>query len=203
MSHSGRLLNPWRGSWEPLTLHIAGRSEVLVPPGICSCCWKQGQSDGTEPCTCRVCTNSQRQFEWKCLDVQCWGIRELVVAGMGNLMFGVTSGGGNRHTLGGCFFFNYWFLSEVSRTVSALLLGPECSPSPSSASSSVQFSRSVVSDSVTPWPAACQASLSITNSRSLLRLMSIESVMPSNHLTLCHPLLLPPSIFFSLKVFSN
>ena len=48
---------------------------------------------------------------------------------------------------------------------------------------------------VTPWTAACQASLSITNSWRLLKLMSIESVMPSNHLILCHPLLLPPSIF--------
>ena len=48
---------------------------------------------------------------------------------------------------------------------------------------------------VIPWTATCQASLSITNSRSLLKLMSIESVMPSNHLILCHPLLLPPSIF--------
>ena len=51
--------------------------------------------------------------------------------------------------------------------------------------------------------AACQASLSITNSRSLLKLMSIKSVMPSNHLILCHPLLLPPSIFPSIRVFSN
>ena len=55
----------------------------------------------------------------------------------------------------------------------------------------------------TPWTAACQASLSITNSRSLLKLMSIKSVMPSNHLTLCGPLLLPPSIFPSIRVFSN
>ena len=55
----------------------------------------------------------------------------------------------------------------------------------------------------TPWTAACQASLSITNSQSLLKLMSIESVMPSNHLTLCHPLLLLPSIFASIRVFSN
>ena len=54
-----------------------------------------------------------------------------------------------------------------------------------------------------PWTAARQASLSITNSRSLLKLMSIESVMPSNHLILCHPLLLPPSIFHSIRVFSN
>ena len=56
---------------------------------------------------------------------------------------------------------------------------------------------------VAPWTAARQASLSITNSRSLLRLMSIEAVMPSNHLMLCCPLLLPPSIFPSVGVFSN
>ena len=56
---------------------------------------------------------------------------------------------------------------------------------------------------VTPWTAACQASLSITNSRSLSKLMSIESVMPSNHLIICHPLLLLPSIFPSIRVFSN
>ena len=55
----------------------------------------------------------------------------------------------------------------------------------------------------TPWTTACQASLSITNSWSLLRLMSIELVMPSNHLILCHPLLLLPSIFPSIRVFSN
>ena len=55
----------------------------------------------------------------------------------------------------------------------------------------------------TPWTAACQASLFITNSRSLLILMSIESVMPSNHLILRHPLLLLPSIFLSIRVFSN
>ena len=55
----------------------------------------------------------------------------------------------------------------------------------------------------TPWTAAHQASLSITNSWSLLKLMSIESVMPSNHLLLCHPLLLLPSIFPHIRVFSN
>ena len=55
---------------------------------------------------------------------------------------------------------------------------------------------------VTPWIVACQASLSNTNSQSLLKLMSFESVMPSNHLILCHPLLLP-SIFSSIRVFSN
>ena len=56
---------------------------------------------------------------------------------------------------------------------------------------------------VTPGTAPHQASLSFTNSRSLLKLMSIESVMPSNHLILCHPLLLPHSIFPSIRVFSN
>ena len=55
----------------------------------------------------------------------------------------------------------------------------------------------------TPWTTACQASLSITNFRSSPKLMSIESVMPSNHLILCHPLLLLPSIFPSIRVFSN
>ena len=55
----------------------------------------------------------------------------------------------------------------------------------------------------TPWTAACQASLSITNSWSLLKLMFVELVMPSNHLILCSPLLLPPSIFPSIWVFSN
>ena len=66
---------------------------------------------------------------------------------------------------------------------------------------SVQFSHSVVSDSATPWSAACQASL--PNSLSLLKLMSIESVMPSNHLILCCPLLLLPSGFSSIRVISN
>ena len=56
---------------------------------------------------------------------------------------------------------------------------------------------------VTPWTAARQASLSITNSWSLLKLMSIESMIPYNHLILCRPLLLPPSIFPSIRVFSN
>ena len=56
---------------------------------------------------------------------------------------------------------------------------------------------------VTPWIAACQASLSITKSQSSPKLMSIESVMPSNHLILCHPLLLLPSVFPSIRVFSN
>ena len=67
---------------------------------------------------------------------------------------------------------------------------------------SVQFSCSAMSDSASSWTAAHHASLSITNSWSLLKLLSIESVMPSNHLILCCPLL-PPSIFPSIRVFSN
>ena len=66
---------------------------------------------------------------------------------------------------------------------------------------SVQFSRSVMSNSL--WPHGLRHTRSITNSQSLPRLMSIELVMPSNHLILCHPLLLLPSIFPSIKVFSN
>ena len=69
--------------------------------------------------------------------------------------------------------------------------------------SSVQFSHSVVQLFATPWTVACQAFLSINNSQSLLQLMSIESVMPSNHLILCRPLLLLPSIFPSIRAFSN
>ena len=67
----------------------------------------------------------------------------------------------------------------------------------------VQFSHSVMSDPATPWTVARQASLSITNSQSLFKLMSIKSVMPSNHLILCHPLLYLPSTFPSIMVFSN
>ena len=71
----------------------------------------------------------------------------------------------------------------------------------------VQFSSvqllSRVQVFLTPWTAASQASLSIANSQNLLRLMSTESVMPSNHLILCHPLLLLSSIFPSIRVFSN
>ena len=69
--------------------------------------------------------------------------------------------------------------------------------------SSVQLSRSLMSNSATPWTAALQASLSITKSQSLLKLISIKLVMPSNHLILCHPLLLLPSNFPSIRVFSN
>ena len=64
-----------------------------------------------------------------------------------------------------------------------------------------EFSRSVMSDSVSPWTAAFQDSLSFTNSKSFLKLMSMESVRPSSHLILCHPLLLPPSVFPSIRIF--
>ena len=69
--------------------------------------------------------------------------------------------------------------------------------------SPIQFSCSVVCESTTPWIAAHQASLSITNSKSLLKFTSIESMMTSNHLTLCCPLLLLPSIFPSIRIFFN
>ena len=67
----------------------------------------------------------------------------------------------------------------------------------------LQFSCSVVSNSATPWTAACQASLAITNTQSLPKLTSIESVMPSNHLILCCPLLFLLSVFLSIRVFWN
>ena len=82
-----------------------------------------------------------------------------------------------------------------------VLCKPSCIGCCSTLLSSVQFSCSVVSNSVTPWTAACQASLSITNSRSLLKLMYIELVIPSNHLILWRPLLLLPSIFPSISLF--
>ena len=90
------------------------------------------------------------------------------------------------------------------RDVSMLLsqfIPPSLSPTVSV--HSVQFSHSVVSDSANPWTAAHQASLSITNSQSLCKFMFIESVMPSNHLILCCPLLCVPSIFPSIRGFSN
>ena len=68
---------------------------------------------------------------------------------------------------------------------------------------SVQFNCSVLSTSATPWTAACQASLSITNFQSFLKLRSIKSGMPSNHLILCRPLCLPASIFPIIRAFSN
>ena len=86
------------------------------------------------------------------------------------------------------------------------LLPPCCVHSPFSMSASLFSSVQLlicVRLFATPWTASRQASLSITNSQSLLKLMSIESVMPSNHLILCHPLLLPLSIFPSIRDFSN
>ena len=80
--------------------------------------------------------------------------------------------------------------------------GPQFHHLHNGAFSSVQ-SLSRVQLFVIPWTTVCQASLSITNSQNLLKLMSIESVMPSDHLILCCPLLLPPSIFPSIRVFSN
>ena len=80
-----------------------------------------------------------------------------------------------------------------------LLLLPSIFPS----ISSVQFSCSFMSDSATPWTAPCKPSLSITNSQSSLKIMSIELMMPSSYLILCHPLLRPPSIFPSIRLFSN
>ena len=68
---------------------------------------------------------------------------------------------------------------------------------------SLLFSLSVISDSATPWTVASQASLSFTISQSLLKFMSIDPVVPSNHLTLCHPLLLLSSVFPSIRVFLN
>ena len=97
---------------------------------------------------------------------------------------------------------NLWFKSQITLDID----GSKMRPVTNGPFSSVQFSRSVVSDSLQPHelrPPALQASLSITNSRSPPKPMSIESVMPSNHLILCRPLLLLPSIFPSIRVFSN
>ena len=94
-----------------------------------------------------------------------------------------------------CCFFLYFFLGDIDLEAEQYLVLRDFYLS-------VQFSHSVVSDSATAWTETPQASLSITNSQSLLKLMSIESVMSSN-LILIHPLLLPPSIFPSIRVFSN
>ena len=96
--------------------------------------------------------------------------------------------------------FFCWSLTPKVRTQFGSILGGQFSLR--WGGSSVQ-SLSHVWLFATPWTAARQASLSITNSQSLLKLMSIESVIPFNHLILCHPLLLPPSIFPSIKVFSS
>ena len=93
------------------------------------------------------------------------------------------------------FIWNHWWMPWILACIHVLLglIQIEALAAPNSLS--VQFA--------TPWIAAYQASLSITNSRSSLRLTSIESVMPSSHLILCRPLLLLPVILASIKVFSN
>ena len=94
------------------------------------------------------------------------------------------------------FFFSFFFLfNELSTSFLFVFIFSFCC--------SYCLVAQFVSDSVTPWTVACQASLSFTVSWSLLKLMSIELMMPSNHLILCHPLLLLPSIFSSIRVFSN
>ena len=98
--------------------------------------------------------------------------------------------------------FSDWLLSLSNIHLSLLHVFSRLDSSFLFQFSSVQ-SLSYVWLFVTPWTAALQASLSITNSRSLLKCMSIELVMPSNHLILCCPLLLLPSIFPSIRVFSN
>ena len=98
---------------------------------------------------------------------------------------------------------NKYFSQHNSKKLLALasqqIVAPQCSDTRISSIQSLSHVRLFA----TPWTALYQASLSITNSRSLHKLMSIESVMPSNHLILCRPLLLPPSIFPSIRVFSN
>ena len=93
------------------------------------------------------------------------------------------------------------FVSREGKALNAGRVNTRLLPSPK-----VKFSVQLLSHVLlfaTPWTAACQDSLSITNSQSLLKLMSIESVIPFNHLILCRPLLLPSSIFPSIRVFSN
>ena len=97
---------------------------------------------------------------------------------------------------------NYWWSPWENTYPSGLRFSPKTEHQPQNLLSSVQL-LSYVRLFAIPWTAARQPSLSITNSWSLLKLMSIESVMPSNHLILCCPLLLPPSIFPSIRVFSN
>jgi len=88
------------------------------------------------------------------------------------------------------------WLSESTTTTTTLLASSSLTPD--EFSSVLSLSRVRLFE--TPWTAAHYSSVSITNSQSLQKLMSIESVMPSNHLILCHPLLFPPSIFSSIRV---
>ena len=91
------------------------------------------------------------------------------------------------------YFFSFADINEAQNTSVEYLL---------QSFSSVQL-LSCIQLSATPWAVAHQASLSITNSQSLLKLLSVNSVIPSNHLILCRPLLLPPSVFLSIRVFSK
>ena len=102
-----------------------------------------------------------------------------------------------QNAIQGCRDITGLFFKRVGRIESSQKL--ELVPS----TSVNQFSQSVMSDSATPWTAAHQVSLSITNSWSLLKPMSIKLVMPSNHLILWRPLLLPPSTISGIRVFSN
>ena len=109
-----------------------------------------------------------------------------------------------------CVQLQRYSLKEKDLPFSCLLLSavwlpeqPLCCSCPLCCCDMLFMSLSHVLLLVTPWTAAHQASLPIINSQSLLKLMSIESVMPSNHLILCHPLLLLPSIFPSIRVFSS
>ena len=120
-------------------------------------------------------------------------------------LFHCRHSGSNNSLLGlkqyiGCACPIYWrMFSSILYPLNASGIPPlisQCQKCPSG-SSFQSLSRA------TPWTAACQVSLSITNSWSLLKLMSTESVIPSNHLILCHPLLLSPSILPSIRVFSN
>ena len=102
------------------------------------------------------------------------------------------------------FRLRLWHCAAIKELTLRFLLGAKKAWAPWLVrGSSVQFSRSVVSDSATLWTAGCQASLSVTNSWSPPKPMSIELVMPSTHLILSRPLLLLPTVFPSLRVFSN
>ena len=104
----------------------------------------------------------------------------------------------SRHNWATTEIWKLWVFQFYSSFCLSFLMFLQCT-----GIASVQFNSSVMSNSATPWTAARQASLSITNSQSLLKLTSIKSVMPSNHLILCRPLLFLPSIFLSIRVFSK
>ena len=99
-----------------------------------------------------------------------------------------------------CWWRFFWTPRKVLRSSQAVIF---CKVQGKRTTFSSVQSLSHVWLFATPWTAACQASLSITNSQSLLKLMSIELVVPSNHLIPCRPLFLPPLIFSSIRVFSN